>query len=129
MKTLLKNFCKIPFCRASLISLTALALAGCAATPEEIKAGGNLVTRVSTQSPGWAARCVIRNAEARGGGIFGSESPVDGDGEEVIIRSWSTAMAPLAVARVMPAGNGARITLRTRKDMPKEFADALLKGC
>ncbi|HUF82672.1 MAG TPA: hypothetical protein VMN03_16165 [Burkholderiales bacterium] len=115
--------------RTALIGLAALALTGCSATPDEIKAEGNVATRTSTQVPSWAARCLIRNAEARGGGLFGMESPIEGDGEEVVIRSWSTAMAPLAVARVMPAGNGARITLRTRKDMPREFADALLKGC
>jgi hypothetical protein len=97
--------------RAALV--LALALAGCAHSPQEIRADGIGSETRSSRPPLEAAACVARHAEAMTFGVFlespiVSSRPIGAGALEIVIHptSWS---GPLGYATVDQAAAGARI--------------------
>lgn len=107
------------------LMLITLFLQACTYTPAEIRDAGALREFKSVQPPHAAARCIVRNAEARDGGFTGIERD-NGKSHEVTVRAWSSA---LAVADVMAKAQGSTITLRAFPGAPEEFVQALVAGC
>lgn len=113
-------------------ALLLLAAAGCVMTPQQIVEEGRRVTLRSVLDPQALAGCLIRNAEAKSGVIFGQARPGKTTGTtEVIIRAGGQGPDTLAVANIASVGTGAEATIWLSPNLfgERQFEQDLIAGC
>lgn len=114
-----------------LASLLALALSGCAPTPERPVDPGERFAFRTARTPYSAAICIGRNAKGRPG-VAAEERLLGETSMEVIVRSGGASGGTLAVAQVIRDGVFSSVSILVTSLIGAErggFARALMAGC
>lgn len=111
--------------------LLALALSGCAPTPERPVDPGERFAFRTARTPYSAAICIGRNAKGRPG-VAAEERLLGETSMEVIVRSGGASGGTLAVAQVIRDGVFSSVSILVTSLIGAErggFARALMAGC
>lgn len=92
----------------ALIAL--LLVSGCAYSPKETMEQGERSVHQLQLPPEGATLCMVRNIENSRPALAPTYRPLDGGGQELLIRSSGVAFVPI-MARVVPQGTGSEVTV------------------